>query len=264
MKSGFFSKEGISFILSIFAGFFSCGNSSVSMDDMYLVEPVGYRDSQNAQNKYPLFVYLHPWSSPGGEKALPCLKTETERTAYPCFIYVPHSTKSTFNNKKIIGQIEALKQKYRIDTNRLYLAGHSMGGSGSYSLINDYYESKGVLFAGIIRMSGQTQTVLRDSIIGKTAIWYHIGLSDEKSRVETARKSFAFLKTHIKADGTTFHGEPAPYSQHPGITQIISKNGIDIVKYTEYDPPTGHDIGTFPFEDPKLLVWLFSQSLKNR
>lgn len=66
------------------------------------------------------------------------------------------------------------KKKYRIDYNRIYLIGYSMGGSGSYSLANAYYKYNKHLFDGILRLAGQSQITLESSIIENTSVWLQI------------------------------------------------------------------------------------------
>ena len=43
-------------------------------------------------------------------------------------------------------------------------------------------------FAAIIRVAGQSQSDLGNEIAAKTAVWYHIGLTDTEQRVAVARE----------------------------------------------------------------------------
>jgi hypothetical protein len=57
----------------------------------------------------------------------------------------------------------------------------SYGGSSSYPLAKGMY-AEGAYFAAIIRVAGQSQSDLGNEIARKTAVWYHIGLSDTETR----------------------------------------------------------------------------------
>jgi predicted peptidase len=235
--------------------------------DYYFCEPWNYNQARNARRKYPLFVYLHGSGSSGVPGILPCFHDDpsydTQRIAYPTFVYLPHAS-GGFDFAKIIAQIEAIRAAYRIDSDRIYLMGYSMGGSGSYALANSYYDYNGTIFAGSVRMAGQSQTTVRDAIADKASIWYHVGLSDIAERVTTARESYAFLKGYHGNSRAVETKKAVPIEGYPGTTWTLTKGSVEIAKYTEYDSPVGHGISNFPLNDPYLLEWLFAQSLKNR
>ena len=188
---------------------------------------------------------------------------DEHKKTYPCFVYVPH-TKRGWNNTILIQQIENLKTHYRIDRNRMYLMGYSMGGSGSYALANSHWDYNGHLFAGIVRMAGQSQTTLRDAIAEKTSIWYHVGRSDTARRVQVAQDAYEFLKAYPANSTAQETSRPIPDQRHPGTTLTLTMNDIEIVKLTQYDSPVAHGISHIPLRDSHLLEWLFSQSLENR
>ncbi len=236
----------------------------ITDEDYYLCEPWNYRKEANSDRRYPLFIYLHGQGSSGEPGILPCLQDgaafDAQRQSYPSFVYIPHG----FSADTIINRIGELRTQYRIDDNRIYVVGYSQGASGSYSLANGYFDRTGRLFAGIIRQSGQSQTTLRDAIARKTSVWYHIGLLDTDGRPAIAAACYDFLKnysTNATAVETTV---PVPeVVNREGTTKILTKNGMEIVRYTEY-PQEGHGISHFPFLDPYMLEWLFSQSLTKR
>jgi len=231
--------------------------------DYNLCEPWNYNKKENNKRKYPLFIYLHGAGSPGTPEILPCFNTDTDKKKYPCFVYLPH-TSGSWDNERLISQIEDIKSSYRVDQNRIYLMGHSMGGSGSYSLANEYYDKKKQLFAGIVRMAGQSQAELQKEIADKTSVWYFVGLADTKLRVEVARVSYKFLKGYPGNSDAVEISDSVNFSRYRRTTSTLVKKGIEIVKYTEYKFPVGHGISHIPLKDPYLLDWLFSQSLEKR
>jgi predicted peptidase len=142
--------------------------------------------------------------------------------------------------------------------------GYSMGGSGSFALANAYYDSKNQLFAAIVRMAGQSQSVVRDAIADRTSIWYHVGLSDEPVRIKIARETYNFFKGYPGNSLATETTEAVDIPGYTGTTLTLIKDGIEVVKYTEYNAPAAHGINNFPLSDPNLLKWLFNQSLIKR
>ncbi len=247
----FFDKDGIPVFVKYRTG------------DYYISKPVNYDKPENSAKRYPLLVYLHGSGSDGDPDVLPCFNNINDKKKYPAFVYLPHTSK-VWDNGKLISQIEVLKSVYRIDTDRIYLIGYSLGGSGSYSLANEYYDSKKQLFAGIVRLAGQSQTSVHNSIADKTSIWYHVGLSDTALRVQIGKESYKFLKDYPGNSAAKETLSAVAIEGYPGSTLTLTKKGVEIVKYTEYNQPTGHGINNLPFKDPYLLNWLFSQSLKKR
>jgi predicted peptidase len=231
--------------------------------------------NESSIEQYPLLVYLHGAGERGTDnskqiKGLAFLGNGSSaqarefRKEYPCFVYVPqcplHASWEGAVLSNVIHTIEHLKSTRPIDPKRLYLIGYSMGGSGAYELAAAYHGFNGQLFAGIIRLAGQSDFDNRvHEIISKTATWIHIGLLDTPQRIEKARDAYARLKK--------IHNNP-PEKKH-----ILNSNGrraetfsltIDNqekVKLTEYSG-IGHGINLLPFDNQVLLEWLFDQKLK--
>ncbi len=240
-----------------------------SESDYYSCEPWNYEKETNLKRKYPLIVYLHCAGGAGkisyldylGYEKRSALFTNTQaldfQLNYPCFVLVPQ-TGNSWNNEKLIMLVEKFKKDYRIDTNRIYLIGYSMGGSGSYSFANAYYRYNKHLFAGIIRLAGQSQTTLEETIAKNTSIWLHIGLTDAEIRIQVTREAYNFLKaSHPNAMETINKVNIPGYS---GTTLTLTENNIEVAKKTEYNQ-VGHGINSFPFQDNYLLEWLFKQKL---
>ncbi len=142
--------------------------------DFHLCRPWNYDKPGNASRKYPLFVYLHGNGGSGEPSSMPCLVNDEDMTNYPCFVYVLHAP-GAWDNSVLIHQINAVKSAFRIDTDRIYLMGYSMGGSGSYSLANAFYDNNNnQLFAAVVRMAGQSQTTVRNKIADKTSNYFKI------------------------------------------------------------------------------------------
>ena len=118
--------------------------------------------------KWPLIIYLHGGSSRGADTMkLYCCGIPDQmwrKRGLPFIIVAPQcpinqrwSTDNWFENF-----YEEVTTKYRIDTNKVYLTGVSLGGSGTWYLAIKYPEK----FAAIAPMSGFTRHI--DYIIKNT------------------------------------------------------------------------------------------------
>ncbi|NOY95854.1 MAG: hypothetical protein GXO81_05655 [Chlorobi bacterium] len=243
----------------------------VSSSDYYYCKPWNYGKDINKKRKYPLVIFLHAWGGAGEIDYLSYLgydsidnannKTaEKFQSDYPSFVLIPQAPSNVWNNNELIDLIEDFKSRYRIDNNRIYIIGYSIGGSGTYSLANAYYDYNRLLFAVIIRLSGQRYTTVRDAIAKNTSIWLHIGLEDEPIRVDVARDAYNFLKTFHS--GAVETSESISVGGYTGNTLTLTENNKDVARKTEYNN-VGHAIRDFPFEDGSLIAWIFKQKLES-
>lgn len=241
----------------------------IESDNQYALMPWNYNKSTNINRNYPLVIFLHGMGGAGVINFLNYIgyddpeNDKVDSVAYhfqkehPCFTLVPQ-TSGEWNNASLIEQVEKFKSKYRIDESRIYLIGYSMGGSGSWSFANAYNEYNGHLFAGIIRLAGQSQTQVTENIAENTAMWLHIGLDDAQLRIDVTREAYNFLSEyHNHPQETT---QAVPIEVYTGITYSLILSGEDFIKRTEYED-IGHGIYAFPFKDPYLIEWLFRQKL---
>jgi predicted peptidase len=244
--------------------------NSVGDGDYYLLEPWNYGKQYNSEREYPLVVFLHGSGGAGNISYLNYIgydnpdDASVDSTAYmfqqnhPCFSLVPQTT-SSWNNNDLIDLVEKIKSDYRIENSRIYLIGYSMGGSGSYSFINAYYDYNKQLFAGLIRLAGQSQTEVRNAIAENTNIWLHIGLSDTQLRINITQEAYDFLSDYYPNAIETV--SDVPIDGYTGKTYSLKIDDVERFKRTEYEG-VGHGVAAFPFKDPNLIEWLFSFSLK--
>jgi predicted peptidase len=238
--------------------------------DYYYCLPRNYNKNENISSKYPLVIYLHGGGGAGKINTLDFLgysennspdnqKAENFQVNYPSIILVPQSPAGGWDPEKIIPLVEEFKSKYRIDNKRIYLIGYSMGGSGSYIFANGYYDYNQTLFAAIIRLAGQSQTTLREAISVNTSVWLHIGLNDVPKRIDVTREAYDFLK--LKCIDSSESIENVNINGITGKTITLHSSNETEIKKTEYND-TGHGISRFPFDDNRLIKWMFGQRLK--
>lgn len=237
--------------------------------DYFYCLPLNYNKIVNELRQYPLVIYLHGGGGYGKICSLDYLGYSNGSSIqdsiakffqlnYPSFILVPQS-KGGWDASKVIPLIEDFKSKYPIDNKRIYLIGYSMGGSESYILANSYYDYNQTLFAGIIRLAGQSQITLREPIAFNTSIWMQVGLEDVPKRIEVTREAYNFLR--MKNSGATESSEKIKIWEVPCTTKSLKINNSTTIKKTEYEK-TGHGIYRFPFNDKRVISWLFEQKLK--
>lgn len=218
-----------------------------------LAIPWGYARGANASRNYPIVVN-GCWGE--GE-----LFSEAVRKKYPAF-YLDFNNYSTDEHGALLADLlDAAKADYRIDMNRVYLTGFSQGGSGSFKLVRGML-SKGKLFAAIIRVAGQSESVLAPKAVAKTSLWYHIGLVDDAVRVQVARDTYRNLKAESGNSQAIESSKTDTITGFSRNTKTLAKDGIEVVKMSEY-AGMGHTPGPC-YGDPALFDWLFAQSLAIR
>jgi predicted peptidase len=239
-----------------------------------LCKPPGLKGTINSSKKYPLVVYLHGAGERGSDNRkqsydLTFLGNGFSKQArifqqkHPCFVYVPQCPNNSYWDETVLSTviqtIEHLISLYPIDKKRLYLIGYSMGGSGTYSLSYQYYEYNKTLFAGIIRLAGQSSFDDHvHKLIAKSAVWLHIGLKDNPLRVERVREAYNILK--VINNEAIESIEPIAINNHQGRTWSLKINKVNRYNKSEYENDD-HSISHFPFRDSSLLEWLFEKKL---
>ncbi|MBN1525248.1 MAG: hypothetical protein JW904_12235 [Spirochaetales bacterium] len=239
--------------------------------DYYYCLPWNYSREWNSRREYPLVIFLHGSGGAGNISYLNYLGYQDPdstyinqiaynfQTTHPSFVLIPQ-TAGSWNNQILMSEIESFKAAYRINEQRIYVIGYSMGGSGSYSLANAYCDDNGSLFAGIVRLAGQSQISVRDAIAEHTAVWMHTGLEDEAIRITTTREAYDFLKNHP----VNLHAEEsvAVYDVNGKsvATKTLTRGKNEVAKISEY-ADTGHGIVMLPAQDPEIMEWLFEQQI---
>ncbi len=227
-----------------------------------LLKPWNYDKPWNRWRRYPLVVSLH---GSGGSYYAPCIVGDDgEMQNYPCFFLAPHSASGWGSPAAwVTDEIEALARNYRVDDDRVYLMGFSMGGSGSYDFLNLAYNRHGRLFAGLVRLAGSYVSVLADEIMDSTSIWYHVGTADSYDEGgENSGTAYANIRDYARNRRAAETVETDTVGGFERVTKTLTLRGVRILRMSRYSG-MGHS-GSVPFQDPGVLAWLFSQSLENR
>jgi predicted peptidase len=211
-----------------------------------------YRPKVERGKKYPLVLFLHGSGGSGTDNegqlqranwfgslvwALP-----ENQAKHPCFILAPQSDVNWPPVKLVPGRlpeilpglgagcrqaaeiVEALMKKEPIDRARIYVTGHSMGGAGTWNMV----EMRPDLFAAGVPVAGGAY--LPDvKNAAKVAVWVFHGEKDDVEPVSSSREAVAALQ----AAG----GEPL---------------------LTVY-PDVEHNSFMWAYTEPALVEWLFAQ-----
>ncbi len=189
----------------------------------------------DATKKIPLVIYLHGKNNNVLSKANlglagACAKPGSF-SKRPCIIFAPQCPDDEgwggATGVNLIKTVKELMSNLPIDKERVYLTGHSMGGFGTFALLNE--EPR--MFAAGIPISGGCSVGIAQNL-RRTPLWIFHGEKDDVVNPEGSRAiAKALEKLH------------AP------------------VKYTEF-PGEGHNIGGKVFDDEAVQAWLFEQKRK--
>lgn len=213
-----------------------------------LLKPDGY--DKDGKERYPLVIFLHGIGGRGTDNQTQIrsgvaeFAKEATRKKHPCFLAVPQcppdktwsdisrgarvtptfAAKPTEPAALVLELIDGLCKEYRIDTDRNYLTGLSMGGYGTWDLACRKPER----FAAALVVCGGGDPA-QASNLAKLPIWVVHNDADPLVPVERSREMIAALK---KAGGKP--------------------------EYTEYKA-AGHDAWTATYKNEEVLDWLFKQ-----
>ncbi|HEX5444020.1 MAG TPA: prolyl oligopeptidase family serine peptidase, partial [Pirellulales bacterium] len=180
--------------------------------------------------KWPLILFLHGSGESGDDlnkvKIHGPPKIVETKHDFPFIVVSPQSSRRGWNVDALKGLLDEVLADYRVDRNRVYLTGLSMGGFGTWSLAAAYPDT----FAAIAPICGG-------------------GNPSEAKRLKD-------LPIWV------FHGakDPAvPLQRSQDMVDALKAAGADEknLKFTVY-PDAGHDSWTETYNNPELYKWLLS------
>ena len=201
--------------------------------------------------KYPVIVSLHGagGKGTGNDKQLKDwnrqLAEQQRRKDFPCYVVAPQSP-GLWN----AGQLDKIKALIKglpsVDMDRIYVMGHSMGGHGTYILIQidpDYFAAAAPSAGSGLR---RTADFIDPAKIKDVPIWAFHGDKDGVCPIAKDRKVFEEMKRlggNMKL--TTWAGDRHAIS---GKTIVGADNGTTEFSSDRCD------------KEPDFMTWLFSQS----
>jgi predicted peptidase len=201
--------------------------------------PQGY--DQKAEKRWPLLLFLHG----SGERGTNVWKVATHGPPkivghdpnFPFIVVSPQCPEGEiWSTEQLLGLLDDVMKKFKVDAGRVYLTGLSMGGYGTWDLGLSHPER----FAAIVPICGGGQLI---TIL-----------------LAQGAKGQALRSLGVWA----FHGgkDPVvPTQESQRMIDMLKKVGVQDVKLTVY-PEAGHDSWTEAYNDPKLYEWLLSHERK--
>jgi predicted peptidase len=198
-------------------------------------------------HKYPLVLWLHGFNGRGNDNmrqitAGNALGSQVWTRAenqqrFPSFVVAPQSPDGVWANTEkqekadalqlALEIVDAVRNEFNIDTQRIYVMGQSMGGSGTW----DALARRPELFAAALVLCGLNDPAMA-ARIASIPVWVFHGEADQTVPVTASRS----MVEALRAAGA----QP---------------------KYTEY-PGVGHEVWEKAFAEPGVVEWVMGQKRK--
>lgn len=182
------------------------------------------RGSDNlAQISASNFLGTHVWTTPENQANFPAFVLAPQVSDTKMWAR-PHANTPPVSIRLALEILDAVEKEYKIDLDRVYVTGQSMGGEGAWMALAVAPKR----FAAAVILCGYSDPWVIERV-ALVPVWIFQGDADEITSVERAREWVAALR---KAGGTP--------------------------KYTEY-PGVGHQVWEKAFTELELVVWLATQ-----
>lgn len=204
--------------------------------DYLLHFPKGYRDSDGPR---PLILFLHgsgemdrDVSQIKGHDPFYYANGIVDAEDFPFLVVAPVSPRNGWNPDDVVAFLDELlaehRVRYKIDSTRIYLTGHSMGGFATFTIAAKYPDR----FAAIVPLAGGCDSQKAEQLLS-VPVWAFHGNADRVVWVKQTRGIMSELRRlhHPDSHFTTLHG-------------------------------WGHGIGRPVYSNPKLYRWLLEHDKK--
>ena len=193
--------------------------------DYLLFLPKGYGQSDE---RWPMIFFLHGAGERGEDlekvKIHGPPKIVESKTDFSFIVVSPQSRKFGWDVNLLEALLDDVVSKYRVDPDRIYLTGLSMGGYGTWALAAAQPDR----FAAIVPICGGGDPTTADRL-AKLPAWVFHGAKDKVVPLERSKQMVEALEA---AGGA--------------------------VRLTVY-PEAGHDSWTETYDNPELYRWLLEQ-----
>lgn len=200
--------------------------------DYWLYLPEGYDESDQ---DWPMILYLHGAGGrsddPNDAKHNGIARRIDDGDGFPFIIVSPHCPKASWwkpDGLKVV--VDDVLKHYRVDEDRLYLTGLSMGGTGTWMMAADYPD----YWAAIAPVCGRTLPP-RVAPLLDMPVWAFHGDADRVVDV--------WNSTHQ--------------------IEVLKKAGNTKTKLTIY-PGGGHGVWKETYDNPELYTWFLAQKRSDR
>ena len=203
--------------------------------------PADYQ--KDKEKPWPLMLFLHGAGERGKDLSKVTVhgppKLVKENGDFPFILVSPQCPAGeSWSDEALLGLLDEVIKKHRVDTSRVYLTGLSMGGYGSWSLGLNNPER----FAALVPIcgGGDLLPVLlpgggKQAALKKLPVWAFHGAKDSV----------------------------VPISESERMVNALKKAGNQNVKFTVY-PEADHDSWTETYKNQELYDWLLQQKLASK
>jgi predicted peptidase len=183
---------------------------------------------KDANTKFPMILFLHGSGERGDDlnkvKVHGPPKIVDSKKDFPFILVSPQCpANGWWDSFQLITLLDEIQSKYRVDPDRVYLTGLSMGGYGTWDLVQRYPTR----FAAIAPICGAGNPVM--------------------------------VRRFKDVPAWVFHGDAdptVPVARADEMVEALKKVGAE-VKYTRY-PGVGHDSWTATYNNPELYTWFLA------
>lgn len=201
--------------------------------------PDNYRP--RSRERWPLIFFLHGMGERGNDtwkvKVHGPPKIAERMSNFPFIVVSPQCPDGEWwSNHALATLLDDVIAKYKVDTNRIYLTGLSMGGFGSWSLAMEFPQR----FAAVAPICG-----------GGNPLYPHAYNDARKA----ALKSLPFWAFHGDKD------QSVALEESERMVDGLKKFGCE-TKLTVY-PGVGHDCWTETYNNPALYDWFLAHQRKS-
>lgn len=179
--------------------------------------------------KVPLFIGLHGGGEGVGEGSqiagLFGNPLPNGIVVYPTVIKKEATAWNTEREEQyVLAIIEELKRTYNIDTNRVYLAGHSMGGYGTWSIGGRHADLFAAIQPGAGGVFGSNQGIMRGIVenLKNTPVYFYHGSDDPRVPPTTDRLAAQKLQEYREKYGPYEY----VYQEEDGIGHGLPRKGL--------------------------------------
>lgn len=158
--------------------------------------PQGYEEPANAQTRYPAILFLHGAGERGDDLSKiaqlgPLAYAQARPQGFPFIILAPQCPSGQqWKPDALIALLDDAQQRYRINTNAVYLTGYSMGGAGTWATAMEYPDR----FAAIAPLCGRVIPLMSGNLAEKP-VWVFHGDRDEVVPFTQSKEIVDILKS---------------------------------------------------------------------
>jgi predicted peptidase len=190
--------------------------------------PEGYDQSDK---RWPLILFLHGAGETGSDLAMVKKhgppKIVEKKKDFPFIVVSPQAPRRGWNPSALNALLDEVEAKYKVDPDRVYLTGLSMGGFGTWALAAAHPER----FAAIVPICGGGRPADAQRL-KNLPVWVFHGAKDRT----------------------------VPPARSQAMVDALKEAGAE-VKFTLY-PNAGHDSWTATYNNPELYKWLLQHKRK--